>query len=144
VDFCATHPMKIKQGIIIETGGMKGKRREMCKDELHEKLAQGFGTMHIYGEYGMTELLSQAYARENKRYEPSAFMRVKAMEVNDPFRELGTGDAGMLHVIDLANIHSCSFIATSDLGRVYPDGSFEVLGRLDHAELRGCNLMIPA
>jgi hypothetical protein len=144
LDFCAMHPMKIKQGIIIETGGMKGKRREMCKDELHEKLSQDFGTMRIYGEYGMTELLSQAYAREDKRYEPSTFMRVKTMEVNDPFRELGAGDAGMLHILDLANIHSCSFIATSDLGRVYHDGSFEVLGRLDHAELRGCNLMIPA
>lgn len=144
LDFCAIHPVTIKHGIIIETGGMKGKRREMCKDELHEQLSKGFGTMRIYGEYGMTELLSQAYAREDKRYEPSAYMRVKTMEVNDPFRELDAGNAGLLHVIDLANIHSCSFIATSDLGRVYQDGRFEVLGRLDYAEQRGCNLMIPA
>lgn len=144
LDFCAAFPMEIKNGIIIETGGMKGKRKEMCKDELHAQLSEGFGTKKIHGEYGMTELLSQAYAKEDQRYYPSAFMRVKIMDVNDPLREASSGEAGMLHVIDLANIHSCSFVATSDLGRVYNDGSFEVLGRFDLSEQRGCNLMIPS
>jgi hypothetical protein len=142
LDFCKAFPLQVKSGRIIETGGMKGKRKEMCKEELHECLRNGFGSEHIFGEYGMTELLSQAWANHNMRYQPAPWMRVISKQSSDPMEPAGMGVSGLLQVIDLANVHSCSFIATGDLGRCYEDGTFEVLGRFDLAEARGCNLMM--
>lgn len=131
----------LKHTIVMETGGMKGKRREMIREELHEVLKKGFGVDKIHSEYGMTELLSQAYSLGNGRFECPPWMAVMARDPEDALSPIGFGRTGGLNVIDLANIHSCPFIATQDLARCYPDGSFEVLGRFDHADIRGCNLM---
>lgn len=128
--------------IIMETGGMKGKRKEMVKEELHETLKKGFGVDVIHSEYGMTELLSQAYSKGEGRFIPPLWMRVSVRDANDPLVTLEAGRSGGLNIIDLANVHSCAFIATQDLGKVYEDGSFEVLGRFDHSDIRGCNLLV--
>ena len=127
--------------IVMETGGMKGRRKEMIRAELHEVLSKGFGVETIHSEYGMTELLSQAYSKGNGIYHCPPWMRVSARDVSDPLSAIDYGQTGGLNVIDLANLYSCSFIATEDLGKIYPDGSFEVLGRFDQADIRGCNLM---
>lgn len=127
---------------IMETGGMKGRRKEMIREELHQALTKGFGVSSIHSEYGMTELLSQAYSLGDGIFECPNWMRVLARDTEDPLSYVTSGKNGGLNVIDLANINSCSFIATQDLGRVYSDGSFEVLGRFDNSDIRGCNLMV--
>lgn len=128
--------------IVMETGGMKGRRKEIIREELHEELCMRFGVQSIHSEYGMTELLSQAWSHGSGIYHTPPWMRVITSEINDPFQLLPHGEVGILNVIDLANLNSCSFIATQDLGKVFQDGSFEVLGRVDHSEIRGCNLMV--
>ena len=126
----------------METGGMKGRRKELTREELHDRLRRGFGVNKIYSEYGMTELLSQAYSKSKGIFECPPWMRVYAREHQDPFTRLPWGQTGGLNIIDLANRDSCAFIATEDLGKVYSDSHFEVLGRLDDSEIRGCNLMV--
>ena len=126
----------------METGGMKGKRKEMIREELHEKLCQGFGVTAIHSEYGMTELLSQAYSLGNGLFECPAWMQVIIRDTEDALSYVDDGKTGGINVIDLANINSCSFIATQDLGKKNPNNSFEVLGRFDSAAIRGCNLMV--
>jgi hypothetical protein len=121
---------------------MKGRRQELTRPELHRILCEAWNLDAIHSEYGMTELFSQAYATGGVLFAPSASMRVCATEIYDPFCMVAPGRTGVLNVVDLANLDSCSFIATEDVGRVYADGRFEVLGRLDAAELRGCNLMV--
>ena len=126
----------------METGGMKGKRKEMTKDELHAVLCEKFGVEKIHSEYGMTELLSQAYSKGDGIFNCPPWMKVMTRELNDPFTIIRDESPGAINVIDLANINSCSFIATEDIGKIYSDGSFEILGRLDNSAVRGCNLMI--
>jgi hypothetical protein len=127
--------------IVMETGGMKGRRREMTRDEVHQTLTRALGVDTIHSEYGMTELLSQAYSSGGGVFRCPPWMQVRIRQIHDPFSECQPGQAGLVQVIDLANIHSCAFIETQDLGRQHPDGSFEILGRLDHADIRGCNLL---
>lgn len=132
----------IKNLIVVETGGMKGRRREMIREELHRVLMDGFGVETIHSEYGMTELFSQAWSQHQGLFRTPPWMKVMVRNINDPFEILNAGRSGCINVIDLANLYSCCFIATEDIGRILPDGSFEVLGRLDYAELRGCNLLV--
>lgn len=132
----------LKNTMVMETGGMKGKRKELIKSELHNVLKKGFGVSRIYSEYGMTELLSQAYSLGQERYQSVPWMKVLIREVEDPFNFLPIGKTGGINIIDFANYYSCPFIETQDLGKLYPDGTFEVLGRFDYSDIRGCNLMI--
>ena len=125
----------------METGGMKGRRKEMVKEELHSILKKGFGVKTIYSEYGMTELLSQAYSKGEGIYKCPSWMKVLIRDPEDAL-SLINGKTGGINIIDLANYHSCSFIATQDLGKVYDDESFEILGRFDVSDIRGCNLMV--
>jgi hypothetical protein len=135
--------MDFPELIVMETGGMKGRRKEMIREELHEEIKKGFNVQNVHSEYGMTELLSQAYSKNNGLFRPSDTMRVFTRDINDPLSILPpTGKLGVINIVDLANIDTCCFIATDDLGRAYPDGSFEVLGRLDNSDIRGCNLLI--
>ncbi|MCR5455928.1 MAG: acyltransferase [Bacteroidales bacterium] len=127
--------------IIMETGGMKGRRKEMVREEVHEILCNSLGVNSIHSEYGMTELLSQAYSWGGGIYRETSTMRILIREHNDPFHYVGNGTSGGINVIDLANIYSCSFLETSDIGIKYQDGSFKVLGRFDEADRRGCNLL---
>jgi non-ribosomal peptide synthetase component F len=126
----------------METGGMKGRRPELVREELHRILQQAFGVADIHSEYGMTELLSQAWSTGKGLYHCPPWMRVSLREVNDPLAAVPPGRTGGINVIDLANLASCPFIATQDLGRMHADGAFEVLGRFDHSQVRGCNLMV--
>lgn len=147
LDFAEKYPMNLSGVTIMETGGMKGRRLEMTRNELHGTLCAAFGVPGIHSEYGMTELLSQAYSLpsdQNRipKFMPADTMQAIAFELYDPFCPAIQGRAGVLSFVDLANLDTCSFIATEDIGKVYPDGSFEVLGRMDAAELRGCNLMV--
>lgn len=148
LDFAEQYPMDLSGITVMETGGMKGRRREMTRAEMHRVLCDAFHLPGIHSEYGMTELFSQAYGQSlilnelTVRFTPAATLRVVATEINDPFCPVPSGRTGVLNMIDLANIDTCSFIATEDLGKVYADGRFEVLGRLDAAEMRGCNLMV--
>lgn len=128
--------------IVMETGGMKGKREELTKEALHKTLKEKFNINNIHSEYGMTELLSQSYSAENGRYHSVPWKRILIRDVNDPFSYEANEKTGGINVIDLANLYSCSFIETKDLGKVYNDNSFEVLGRFDVSDLRGCNLMV--
>lgn len=128
--------------VLMETGGMKGRRQELVRDELHRRLSEAFGVDSVHSEYGMTELLSQAYSQGEGRFFAPPWMRVIVRDTDDPFAATPLGKTGRIHVIDLANTDTCAFIATGDLGRTFADGSFEVLGRFDHAEVRGCNLMV--
>jgi phenylacetate-coenzyme A ligase PaaK-like adenylate-forming protein len=127
---------------VVETGGMKGRRREITRPELHEILRNSLKIKHIHSEYGMTELLSQGWSIDGEPFAPAPTMRVFAKEINDPFVAQILGKSGQISVIDLANLDTCAFIATEDVGRVFTDGRFEILGRLDVAEMRGCNLMV--
>ncbi len=127
--------------LVFETGGMKGRRAELTRSQLHAHLRQGLGVSVIHSEYGMTELLSQAYTGEHGRFVCPPWMRIRVSDIHLDELTPPPGTTGRLHVTDLANIHSCCFLATDDLARLYPDGSFEVMGRLDTAEMRGCNLM---
>lgn len=142
LDFSEHCPMDLQGVTVMETGGMKGRRKELTRTELHDALRQALGIAEVHSEYGMTELFSQAYALGDGRFRPTSTMRVWATELNDPFCMVSPGKTGVLNVLDLANIDTCSFIQTEDLGRVFADGSFEVLGRADAAEMRGCNLMV--
>jgi phenylacetate-coenzyme A ligase PaaK-like adenylate-forming protein len=128
--------------MIMETGGMKGRRKEMVREELHSLLMDSFNISGVHSEYGMTELLSQAYSKSKGIFNCPPWMKIEIHDSHDPFQILKTGNTGTINIIDLANIYSCSFIATSDLGRLHPDGSFEVLGRMDNSDIRGCNLMV--
>jgi hypothetical protein len=141
LDFAQNFPMPLSCTTILETGGMKGRRKELTREEVHAALMDAFKVTSIHGEYGMTELLSQAYATGNGIYKCPPWMRVLVSEEEDPLT-IKTSGRGSLQVIDLANIHSCAFIATEDVGAVYEDGSFEVFGRMDHSALRGCSLMV--
>jgi hypothetical protein len=125
----------------METGGMKGRRKEMIKAELHQILKKGFGVSRIHSEYGMTELLSQAYSEGEGVFKCPPWMQILIRDPEDPFT-LFKDKTGGINVIDLANLYSCSFIATQDLGKVFADGSFEILGRFDTSDIRGCNLMV--
>ncbi|MFM2017095.1 MAG: hypothetical protein RL007_751 [Bacteroidota bacterium] len=142
LDHAEKFPIQFPQLTVMETGGMKGKRKEMTREELHSVLAPAFGVKSIHSEYGMTELLSQAYSKGQGIYSCPPWMRIRIRETHDPFSIATTGKTGGINIIDLANINSCSFISTSDLGKLYADGTFEVLGRFDHSDLRGCNLMV--
>jgi len=142
LDFIEQHRINFPELIVMETGGMKGRRKEMIREELHDSLCKGFGVDAIHSEYGMTELLSQAYSKGNGIFNCPPWMRIITRDTNDPMSILTDNKAGGINVIDLANVNSCSFIATQDLGKVYADGSFEVLGRFDNADIRGCNLLI--
>jgi phenylacetate-coenzyme A ligase PaaK-like adenylate-forming protein len=141
LDLIENETFQLKNTLIMETGGMKGRRKELIKDELHQHLKQGFGVTSIHSEYGMTELLSQAYSRGNGIFKCPPWMRVCTRDPEDPLT-LFTGKTGGLNVIDLANLYSCSFIATQDLAKIHPDQSFEILGRFDTSDIRGCNLMV--
>lgn len=134
-------PQELPQTIIIETGGMKGMRKEIIKQELHDILKTAFAKAYIQSEYGMTELLSQAYALDGINFQSPPWMQVYTRDTNDPLSLLKNSKTGGLNIIDLANYNSCSFIATQDLGKVMPDGTFQVLGRFDQSDIRGCNLM---
>ena len=142
LDFVETYRLELKNTIIMETGGMKGKRKELIRVELHETLKQGFGVNTIHSEYGMTELLSQAYSRGNSLFKTPPWMQVLTRDTEDALTIQAYGKTGGINIIDLANINSCAFIATQDLGKVYKDGSFEVMGRFDNSDIRGCNLMV--
>ena len=142
LDLIERHTFQLKNTIIMETGGMKGKRKEMIREELHAILSHGFGVPFIHSEYGMTELLSQAYSLGNGVFECPPWMQILTRDTEDALSYVSDGKTGGINVIDLANVNSCSFIATQDLGKKYPNHSFEVLGRFDHSDIRGCNLMI--
>lgn len=142
LDFLEKYQLDFPELIIMETGGMKGKRKEMVREELHTVLKQGFGVPAIHSEYGMTELLSQAYSLGEGIFECPQWMKIVLRDTNDPLSLVHGNQTGGINVIDLANINSCAFIATQDLGRVYSDGTFEVLGRFDNADIRGCNLLV--
>mgnify|MGYP006164291849 CR=1 FL=1 len=142
LDLIEKHQFNLQNTIIMETGGMKGKRKEMIREELHEALHTGFGVKNIHSEYGMTELLSQGYSYGQGIFNCPPWMKILLRDTSDPLSLLQTKQSGGINVIDLANIKSCSFIATQDLGKVYEDGSFEVLGRFDNADIRGCNLLV--
>lgn len=136
--YCVNHP-RLQ---IMETGGMKGRRKELVREELHQVLCSAFGVNAIGSEYGMTELLSQAYSFGDGIFQTPPWMKVLVRDTNDPLSLLPAGRSGGISVIDLANLHSCAFIATQDLGRTHENGSFEILGRFDNSDIRGCNLMV--
>jgi phenylacetate-coenzyme A ligase PaaK-like adenylate-forming protein len=142
LDLIENKKFQLKHTIIMETGGMKGKRKEMIREELHEQLCQSFGVASIHSEYGMTELLSQAYSLGNGVFECPSWMQILIRDTEDALTYVSLGKSGGINVIDLANINSCSFIATQDLGKKNPNTSFEVLGRFDNSDIRGCNLMV--
>ena len=142
LDLIDKQNFQLKNTIIMETGGMKGKRKEMIREELHAVLCNGFGVQSIHSEYGMTELLSQAYSLGNGIFECPAWMQLLIRDTQDAMSMVAYGKTGGVNVIDLANINSCSFIATQDLGKKYANNSFEILGRFDNSDIRGCNLMV--
>lgn len=142
LDLIEQFPQKLHNTIVMETGGMKGRRKELTRDELHSILKSGFGLDKIHSEYGMTELLSQAYSKGDGLFNCPPWMQVLIREQADPMSYAPAGKTGGINIIDLANIDSCSFIATSDLGRLHTNGNFEVLGRFDSSDVRGCNLMV--
>ncbi|MEJ5266245.1 MAG: acyltransferase [Bacteroidales bacterium] len=141
LDFAVRYKFPLKNGIVIETGGMKGRKREITREQLHNIICEGFSIKSVHSEYGMTELLSQAYSFENGIYRCPPQMKVLVRETGDPLKTMIFGK-GALNIIDLANIDSCCFISTSDLGEVDQNAGFKVLGRFDEAEVRGCNLMV--
>ncbi|MEW5676822.1 acyl transferase [Flavobacterium enshiense] len=142
LDLIEMQNFQLKNTIIMETGGMKGKRKEIIREELHEILCKGFGVSEIHSEYGMTELLSQAYSLGDGIFECPPWMEILIRDTEDALSYVSEGKTGGINVIDLANVNSCSFIATQDLGKKYPNHSFEVLGRFDNSDIRGCNLMV--
>ena len=142
LDLVEKQKFNLKNTIVMETGGMKGKRKEMIREELHEQLCNGFGVNAIHSEYGMTELLSQAYSLGNGIFECPIWMQILVRDTEDALTYVATGKTGGVNVIDLANINSCSFIATQDLGKKYANNTFEILGRFDNSDIRGCNLMV--
>lgn len=141
LDFAAKNAIPLKYTTIVETGGMKGRKQEITKSELHQRLQESFQTTQIFSEYGMTEMLSQAWTTEHGRFVAPPWMKIDITDLSDPFSILPAGSWGRICVTDLANMHSCSFIATDDIGKLHPDGSFEVAGRIDFSDLRGCSLL---
>lgn len=142
LDLAKDYPMKLENTIIMETGGTKGKRKELLKEELHKILKETFSLDSIHSEYGMTELLSQSYSEGDNIFKTPPWKKVLIRDVNDPLTILGKNRSGGINIIDLTNIYSCPFIATQDLGRLHKDGSFSVLGRFDNSDVRGCNLLV--
>ncbi|MBI9033790.1 MAG: acyltransferase [Bacteroidales bacterium] len=142
LDLAEQYAPDLSDCIIMETGGMKGRRKEMIREELHQQLCDAFKVSDIHSEYGMTELLSQAYSKGKGIFQTPPWMKILIRDVNDPFSIEHSSRSGGVNVIDLANLNSCSFIATQDLGKIYPDQTFEVLGRFDNSDVRGCNLMV--
>lgn len=148
LDFAELYPLTLKHTIVLETGGMKGRKVELTRQEVHDRLQQNFSVQVIHSEYGMTELLSQAWSYGNGIFNCPDWMKVLLRDEDDPLMIKGPGGDnkspinGIINVIDLANIYSCAFIATDDAGKVYKDGSFEVLGRIDNSDMRGCSLMV--
>ena len=142
LDLAIQFPQKLKSTIIIETGGMKGRRKELLKEELHMKIQSAFKLQNVHSEYGMTELLSQSYSFQNGIFKCPAWKKVLIRDIHDPLSIIDNNKTGGINIIDLANIFSCSFIATDDLGEKYDDDTFSILGRISNSDLRGCNLMI--
>ncbi|PQJ75449.1 acyl transferase [Polaribacter gangjinensis] len=142
LDLIEKHQFSLKNTIVMETGGMKGRRKELVRAELHEVLKKGFGVSEIHSEYGMTELLSQAYSKGNGIFKAPPWMKILIRDTEDALTILPNQKTGGINVIDLANYNSCSFIATQDLGKIYENGTFEIIGRFDNADIRGCNLMV--
>ena len=140
LDFADLHPMQLNSTIVMETGGMKGRREELTREQVHQQLKLRWGLKSVHSEYGMTEMLSQAYSAANGVFSPSSTMRALVRDINDPL-EVSDAGTGALNIIDLANVYSCSFIATDDMGAVNIDGTFTVTGRMDHTILRGCSQM---
>ncbi len=142
LDLAAQYPQHLKHTIIMETGGMKGKRKELLKEEIHQLLQEAFLTENIHSEYGMTELLSQSYSKGKNIFNSPPWIKILIRDVNDPLAIIVNNKTGGINVIDLANIYSCPFIATQDLGKQFDDDSFSVLGRFDNSDVRGCNLLV--
>jgi hypothetical protein len=142
LDFAEKFPVDISGVTVMETGGMKGRRKEIIREDLHDILCHSLNVKMIHSEYGMTELLSQAYSSGKGIFRTPPWMKILIRDVNDPLQLLSSGQTGGINIIDLANIYSCSSIATQDLGVLYEDGSFEVVGRFDDSDARGCNLMV--
>lgn len=142
LDLVESYNFQLKNTIIMETGGMKGRRKELIRQELHSRLKAGFGVDHIHSEYGMTELLSQAYSQGHGLFKCPSWMKVLTREPEDALSIQSYGKTGGLNIIDLANLNSCAFIATQDLGKVHQDGTFEIIGRFDSSDIRGCNLLV--
>jgi len=142
LDLIERFQFNLKHTIIMETGGMKGRRKELIREELHEKFKKGFGVPEIHSEYGMTELLSQAYSKGESQFESPNWMRILIRDTEDAMTIMTSEKTGGINIIDLANIHSCSFIAAQDLGKKNTNNTFEILGRFDHSDIRGCNLMV--
>ena len=142
LDLVEATNFKLNNTIVMETGGMKGRRKELIRTELHQMLCEGFGVSKIHSEYGMTELLSQAYSKGNGIFQTPPWMKILIRDTEDPLTLLPNGKSGGINVIDFANIYSCSFIATQDLGKVYANNTFEIIGRFDNSDIRGCNLMV--
>ena len=142
LDLIEAHSFKLKHTTVMETGGMKGQRKELVKSELHTVLKHGFGVDKIHSEYGMTELLSQAYSKGDGIFKTPAWMKILTRDPEDALSIQPIGKSGGVNIIDLANINSCAFIATQDLGKINSNGTFEILGRFDESDIRGCNLMV--
>ena len=142
LDLAKQFPQKLKHTIIIETGGTKGMFKNITKEELHKILKKSFSLKKIHSEYGMTELLSQSYSNGDNIFQSPAWKRILIRDINDPLTVIGNNKTGGINIIDLANVYSCPFIATQDLGKTYEDGSFSLLGRFDNSDVRGCNLLI--
>ena len=142
LELAEQYPLSLKNIIIIETGGTKGKRKEHLKEEMHKILKEAFQLEKIHSEYSMTELLSQSYSKGGNAFSSPPWKKVLIRDINDPLSIIGTNQTGGINIIDLANIYSCPFIATQDLGKTYDDGTFSVLGRFNNADVRGCNLLI--
>jgi hypothetical protein len=142
LDFAERFPMNLEGVIVMETGGMKGRRREMVREELHDILCRNLNVAKIHSEYGMTELLSQAYSTGHGLFRCPPWMKILIRDTNDPLHLLPPGNTGGINIVDLANLGSSAFIATQDLGKLNADGSFEVLGRFDDSDIRGCNLLV--
>jgi len=146
LDMAEKFPMELKNTIVMETGGMKGRRKEITREELHEALKKGFGVNEIHSEYGMAELLSQAYSKHDGIFQTPPWMKIFIRDAYDPYEVHKESEDnsvnGGINIVDLANLYSCSFIETKDIGKLYPNGTFEVVGRLDYSDIRGCNLMV--
>lgn len=142
LDFAETHALNFPELIVMETGGMKGRRKELTRPEVHQLLKAAFGAASVHSEYGMTELLSQGYSKGGGVFYTPNWMKVLVRDIYDPLSLVVNGKTGAVNIIDLANLNSCSFIGTSDLARVHNDGGFEILGRMENTEVRGCNLMV--
>jgi phenylacetate-coenzyme A ligase PaaK-like adenylate-forming protein len=142
LDMAENFSVDFPELIVMETGGMKGRRKEIVREELHQILTKGFGIQKVHSEYGMTELLSQAYSKGDGLFKCPPWMKISIREINDPKQLVKDGVTGGVNIIDLANYFSCSFISTQDLGKIHHDNQFEIVGRFDNADLRGCNLLV--